>query len=263
MPITTKIVSFINAIPAPIAAPFRRDTWLANILRPLVNQVVPAEPTEVIVRSGHAAGLHLYIRPREEKFYWTGAYEEHTQDLLVRLLQPSMTFWDVGTHIGFLSMLAARIVGETGHVHSFEPMPENRARLQKAIAANGFSNISVHETALAAIPGAMTLHPGAHSTTWTLMAEHGDDRSVAVVCDTLDNVTDSYGVPDLIKIDVEGAEVDVLRGGIELLAMHRPRLLVEFHDDANLQTAKRLLPTYHFEQIENTYTPERTIWLLT
>src|ERR1017187_7387482 len=69
-------------------------------------------------------------------------YEPETKILLSNIIRPGMTFLDVGAHVGHYTLLAARLVGPTGHVYAFEPEPENYAILTKNIALNGYTNVT-------------------------------------------------------------------------------------------------------------------------
>lgn len=244
------IVTLLNVVPGPIAACFRHDALIARVLRPVVSRFVPAGPTWAVVRSGVARGLYLLIDPRNEKYYWSGTHEVAVQQALAGLLRPGITFWDVGAHIGFFSLFAARALGPTGWVHAFEPMEKNRARLAAGVEKNRFANVTLHDFALSARFERTMLRAHASSLMWTLVPERGGAEGVSVQCRTLDDCTNAFGPPDVIKIDAEGAEVDVLRGGWHLLSTLRPPLLVEFSDEALLDEARTLLPFYAFERLE-------------
>ena len=243
------MVTLLNAVPGPIAARFRHDALIARFLRPVVNRMVPAHPTWAVVRSGVARGLQLRIEPRHEKYYWSGTHEPRVQEALAGLLRPGMTFWDIGAHIGFFSLLAARALGPTGRVHAFEPMPSNRGRLMAGIARNRFANVTVHDVALSAScrPSVLRAHPS--SLMWALAPPQGQ-AGVSISCRTLDHCAAAFGLPDVIKIDVEGAELDVLRGGQRLLSTRRRSLVVEFSDDLVLKEARALLPLYTFARLD-------------
>ena len=245
----TKIVAIMNVIPPSIAASLRSNTFGAMVLRPLVNRLVPEAPTPIVVRSGLGKGLRLLIYPRSEKYYWSGTHETAVQQAVASILRPGMRFWDVGAHIGFFTLLGSRFVGDSGQVHSFEPMPRNRQRLAASIGMNDLENITVHDVALSATGGEAVLHAHKSSTMWTLMRERGEEQGLCVRCCTLDELARSVAPPHLIKVDVEGAEVDVLRGGLGLLSSARPRLIIEFSDDTLLAEARSLLPSYTFERL--------------
>lgn len=247
------LVSLLNRVPGPVAGAFRSDGLLARLARPVLRRLLPAGPTVVVVRSGPGQGLRFPIYPRTEKFYWTGAYERPVQDALARLLEPGMTFWDVGAHIGWISLLAARLVGEGGRVHAFEPLAENRARLAEAIELNSAGNVAVHAVAVAGESGEGLLRAHASTSMWSLGS---GGEGVPTPCRTLDELAAELGPPDVLKLDVEGVEVEALRGGRELLAGRHPVLLVEFSSDELLAQARALLSRYRFEQLA------RHHWLL-
>ena len=243
------VVGILNAAPAPVAGLFRSDARLGRLVRPWLNRLVPSRVTEVVVRSGHARGLKLLIDPRTEKFYWTGAHEVHVQDALVRLLRPGMTFWDVGAHIGFFTLLASRLVGAAGEVHAFEPLAENRSRLEAAVRANGCENVVVHELAVAERSGEVLLYGGEASVAWSLRPDGTEQRGVTVSARTLDELARALRPPDVLKIDVEQVELDVLRGGAELLSAHRPAILLEAAEEALAEEARALVPSYALERL--------------
>jgi FkbM family methyltransferase len=246
--VSARVVRLLNAVPGPVASSFGSGSVAARVTRPVLNRLLPAGRATVAVRSGAAQGIRLVVLPRREKYYWTGAYEIGVQDALVRLLRPGLTVWDVGAHIGFFTLLSARLVDPGGTVHAFEPMSANRERLEAGVRLNGAANVVVHDRAVAAVPGAGELHAHEHTTMWSLRGSGQGGERVDVL--TLDLLARELGPPDVVKIDVEGAEVDVLRGGADLLrGERRPALLVEFTDEAALVEGRALLTDYVSEHL--------------
>jgi FkbM family methyltransferase len=242
-------VSVVNRLPGPFAAPFRSGGLLARTVAPILEPLLPTEVTEVAVRSGPARGLRLQIDARREKYYWTGSYERAVQDTFAAVIRLGDVVWDVGAHIGFFSLLASRLVGPNGRVHAFEPVAANRARLLASLALNSATNVTVHDCALSDTSGEGILFPRGASSTWT-MVERGESKGTPIRCKTLDELVASGPPPTLVKIDAEGAEVDVLRGGLELTAKQHPKLLVEFHDEQLLAAGRELLPGYDFRPVD-------------
>jgi FkbM family methyltransferase len=242
-------VSVVNRVPSPLAAPFRSGGLLARAVAPVLEPLLPTGVTEVVVRSGPARGLRLQVDGRSEKYYWSGSYERAVQDTFEALLRPGDVVWDVGAHIGFFSLLASRLVGPSGRVHAFEPVAASRERLLTSLEWNIATNVTVHDCALSAIPGEGTLFSRGASATWT-MVERDEAEGVRIRCKTLDEFAASSPPPTLVKIDVEGAEVDVLRGSLDLIAKHSPKLLVEFHDEQLLAAGRELLPRYDFRLLD-------------
>jgi FkbM family methyltransferase len=242
-------ISLLNIIPAPIAARFRNQGLTATILRAIVHRTMTSDEVVAVVRSGHGRGIRLTLDPMREKYYWAGKHDVPVQDALVSILHPGSVFWDVGAHVGFFSILAARAVSPGGQVHAFEPMPHNRHRLERAVQLNRAESVVVHEFAMSDRNAPAELHGHSASAMWTLVAERGEFPGVDVACRTIDSLASDLGDPDAIKIDVEGAELDVLRGGLATIERSHPTLVVEFAVPEYVQTARRLLPAYSFERL--------------
>jgi FkbM family methyltransferase len=221
-------------------------------LRPLVNRAVPEAMTTVTVRSGPAAGLRLRIEPQLEKFYWTGGHDHEVQAALARVLREGMTCWDVGAHAGFMTLVASRLVGPQGRVVAFEPIEANRRRLEEHLALNGAENVTVVPLALADRSGAATMGERRESSfQWSLDGAREGRPSVNVELATVDDVAARLGVPDVLKIDVEGAELDVIRGARRTIASRRPRMLVEFLEEESMREAQEELPGYRFTRLDS------------
>ena len=241
------LVSLLNRVPAPVAGAFRSDGLLARLARPLLGRLLPAGLTTVVVRSGPARGLRFPIYPRSEKFYWTGTWEPHVQQALERTLAPGGRFWDVGAHVGFFALLAERLVQPGGEVTAFEPIPENCVRLRENIRLNRAA-VRVVSEALSHEPGVAQMQMRAGSSfMWTLECAADGSPTSAVTVSTLDANVDRYGRPDVVKIDAEGAEVEVLRGASALIAESKTTFLVEFTSDDLVESARALMPGYDFK----------------
>jgi FkbM family methyltransferase len=156
-----------------------------------------------------------------------------------------MIFWDIGAHIGFMSFIAARIVGPRGQVHAFEALPSNVARLKRAVQLNGFSNVTVHNLAVAASSGIRRFFPHGSSLMGSLTRENGGE-AISVQSRTMDELSASLGSPGLVKIDVEGAEVEILEGGKNILATGVP-LIIEISEQ--FERCRSLLPGYKLEHL--------------
>jgi FkbM family methyltransferase len=157
--------------------------------------------------------------------------EETVQEILNTQLKQGDLYVDVGANYGLHAMLAAHYVGETGRVFAFEPVPTNLRLLQRNLKLNGFQERSkVFPCALNSTGGEMvemTIEPGLSPA--ASLAENFNGSKIQVPTRTLDDCLDQEGaVPALIKIDVEGAEHEVLKGASETLKKGPP-LLVEVH----------------------------------
>jgi FkbM family methyltransferase len=151
--------------------------------------------------------------------------------LMDRVLRPGMTVLDVGANVGYNTVYAAARVGARGRVVALEPAADNFAVLQENIAANDLANVASHRLAAGAGAGVRRLFVrGDLSAVNSFYSEscYSDVTGVADV--TVVRLDDVWaGTPDLVKIDVEGAELEVLDGMTRLLASPEVRLIVEWH----------------------------------
>ncbi|HEY7119583.1 MAG TPA: FkbM family methyltransferase [Tepidisphaeraceae bacterium] len=170
-----------------------------------------------------------------------GLYELDTLRLIRRLLRPGQHLVDCGANIGYFTLAAARRVGPTGRVDAFEPDPVNRARLEKHLADNGSpSRVRVHAVALSDAPGEATLyHPtddGRNHGEASLFAPAGVATAAYTVRTArMDEALERS--PDLVKMDIEGAELAALRGMTRLLESDRPPMLIIEHNPESAAAA--------------------------
>ena len=197
------------------------------------------------VLRGPARGIRV---PLTEPRYLLGSYERPVQAVLAAHLRPGDVFWDVGAHVGFFTLLGSRLVGAGGRVHAFEPLPRNLRLLEAALAANRSTNVQVHELAVTSSTGTATLRGHRSSAMWSLMENEGTDERLTTPTTTLDDLLGSLEPPHVLKVDVEGVEYEVMRGGTLFLTEHRPLLVVEFFP-SSVPYARRLLPFYVFEEL--------------
>jgi len=165
-----------------------------------------------------------------------GRFEVQKHRAVLALLKPGMTFIDVGANKGDFGLLAAQIVGEKGRVLSFEPEPTNCHWIRKSVELNGYKNLVLYEAALADANEQSRLFLGKQSGWHTLMESMPNRNcgTIPITKRTLDSVLQETGSDrvDVIKIDVEGAEIAVLRGAVEALkANHDVLLLMDIHPD--------------------------------
>lgn len=163
-----------------------------------------------------------------------GLHEQQVQEALRRTLPPGGTFADVGAHVGFMSLVAARQVGARGRVVAIEPVPENAAAVRANAALNAMGQVTVIEAAAGASGGEAELIT-VEDTLWTRLASvgpHERERGRSVVRTVaLDELVagGELPLPDVVKIDVEGAELDVVEGMRALLAQGRTTVICEMH----------------------------------
>ncbi len=176
------------------------------------------------IKLGPAKGLRF--RGGDTAGYILGMSEPTVQRLLVAHLRPGDVYFDVGTHAGFLALLASRLVGDRGAVHCFEPVAGNVRVLEANLSANAIGNATVHQMALADRDGHTMMSIGSKAITAHFDAG-GSERVALARLDALPDLP----APHVIKIDVEGAESQVIAGGAALLERHLPVLVIEIHGD--------------------------------
>jgi FkbM family methyltransferase len=166
--------------------------------------------------------------------YLLGTAEPDMQAALKILVRPGMTVYDMGANVGFISMIAARLVGPQGRVVSFEPLPANARQIKYNASLNDFSHIAVREEAMSDEDGKAVFQTTDFPTTGRLdngSVNEAQAGEVLVAVRRLDAVIAEakLPLPDLIKMDVEGAEANVLKGASQTLATARPLMLIELH----------------------------------
>jgi FkbM family methyltransferase len=164
-----------------------------------------------------------------------GLYEVYKHKAIRSLLRPGNNFIDIGVNKGDFSLLAAKIVGEAGRVLSFEPEPTNVKWTKKSINLNGYDNIQLFEIALSEENGTATLYLGKKSGLHTLVPNQRARNcgTIKVRTKTLDRFLEEKEFDfsiDMIKIDVEGSEMQVLRGARRVLSENdNVMLLIDIH----------------------------------
>jgi len=190
--------------------------------------------------------------------YANGNYETRVEKTLSKHLRPGSVFYDVGAHIGVLSLVAARLVGTQGAVFAFEPDPTNAARIEEHVRRNGFEQIYILRRAVWSSGGRLrferafahsSLNQGAVATEEVLATSN----MIYVEATTLDHFVRKNAPPDLIKVDVEGGEASVLRGSERVFATKKPVLICEVHhEDASREVSRWLRErNYSFEWLVN------------
>jgi FkbM family methyltransferase len=155
-----------------------------------------------------------------------GTYEREQTRLFQEHIRPGATVLDVGAHVGYYTVLAAVLAGESGRVHAFEPNPANAEFLRRHVRINALGNVRVEQAAVSDRAGTARFDFGTGSGTGHL----ADAGALEVRTLRLDDHCAEHALaPTAIKIDVEGAETAVLAGGRATLGRHRPVLFLSTH----------------------------------
>lgn len=170
---------------------------------------------------------------------WLGTYEREKQAIVAALLRPDEVAFDVGANVGLYTLLASRRVGPGGRVVAFEPLPGNLDYLRRHLELNDVRNVEVVAAAVGRAAGRASFLAARSRSMGRL--DGGGGLDVEVV--RLDSLLESGRVPPprLVKMDIEGGEVDALLGAEVLLRVHRPIVLLATHGWEKHQECCRLL----------------------
>jgi FkbM family methyltransferase len=193
-----------------------------EVFYPIRNLILRDKPLTIL-----AGGQSFVLSPRGAVplGIWSGLWFERRElDFVVSALQPGMTFVDVGANVGFFSIPAAKKL-KTGTVLAFEPCRWTYDRLLENVRLNGVTNLLAFHSALGDYEGKATMHvnvAGRDGLNTLGRPTHEDSRVVGtetVPMATLDDYLRKRSIysVDVMKIDVEGAELFVLRGATSLL----------------------------------------------
>ena len=146
-------------------------------------------------------------------------------------VRPGVTVLDVGANIGAYTLLFATWAGPSGRVVAFEPSPHSAEGLREHLRLNGVADrVEIVQAAVSNAEGTAWFDCSGPSGANALISEARGGGAITVNTTTLDAYCESRGLrPSVIKVDVEGAELDVLRGGRRTLAQPGLDIFVEFH----------------------------------
>ena len=203
----------------------------------------PLRRTALPILAGNGRGLRVTVGESVIRIATRG--ERQIEDTLLGLLSPGDVFYDVGANIGWYSLLAARKVGPHGRVLAFEPNVENAFYAHRNAQTNSFDHMTVLPIAVSDTDGWLTfllkgscesrLDKDDTQTQSERRAKHKREHLIkgrtTVPVVTLDSFVQQTSLPPptVVKIDVEGAEVGVLRGMRGVLGDAKPSVLIELH----------------------------------
>jgi FkbM family methyltransferase len=196
---------------------------------------VPAESACLLVgKQEHTQKLMLLM------FQEGMAYEQWTSCLAFGALREGDIAIDVGAHVGYFSMLFRLGVGPSGTVYAFEPMPETYRRLLRNVMSNGFVNLLPLPLAVAERSGSAEFYIDSQNEgESSLLGWRPGIHSCTVQVTSLDDIfRDALPKrPRLLKLDAEGVEMNILRGGKRFFDTHAPDLVICEHNSGALMAA--------------------------
>jgi len=185
--------------------------------------------------SGPGKGLWWQHSHQGVHSYWRGTYEPEMQTALARLLSPGMVFWDIGAQCGFFSLLAASQVGPKGGVYSLEPNEDNVEVIHRQKQLNRIKHWNIRQAALWTHSNDVSLELRGPLT--SQITRNPAALTPLGLCTvpsvTLDGLLSAWPVPDVIKMDIEGAEEAVFKNFIASGFPEKTLILMEIHGQAS------------------------------
>lgn len=204
---------------------------LLNLTR---DWIIPKDPI-VVFETKYPFRLKTnLVNPEHQYLYFYGTHDErYVITKLLKIITPGDICWDIGANIGFYTCLLASQVEGTGAVVAFEPAAHTFGYLCENVSLNYFSNVTAVNKGLGNKIEQRHLYYSEAALaegTASLKYTNGHSTAERVTLDTIDNLIGELPIPNFIKIDVEGYQLEVLRGGEHCLKMHAPLLMAELKD---------------------------------
>lgn len=202
---------------------------------------------------GPAKGLRYKINAISGLSPIFGYEERHVQKTLVKLVKKDMVVYDVGANWGLFTILLSRLVGERGHIYSFEPIPYNAELIKDNLNSNNMHNVYIILKAVSDSTGMKHFDVSKGYKMGHLIEDRANNGiySIQVDCIALDDFvfSENNPSPQLIKIDVEGSESKVLDGASRLIDKFKPIIVCELHNPTQDVLVGKILIKHHYGAI--------------
>ena len=198
---------------------------------------------------GPIRGRKLFMSPQISPRMWFGIDEPWIARLCKSQLRQNSVVYDIGAHIGYTTVLFAHYLQGTGAVHAFEILPSTAKLLQNTVEANQFQNVVIHAVGLGAEEAIQHLTIGSTAMTSIRAAKREGQRTERCKVVVLDRYRREQRLPRpaLMKVDIEGAEIQFLHGSLDLINECQPKLIIEFHSKDLLQQGYILLTSLGYQ----------------
>lgn len=219
-------------------------TVLLRGARLLLHAATRSAPVFPLTPGGPMLTVPADLRYTSVTAFMLRAWVEPELYHLPHWLAPGAVFLDVGANIGLFALRAAILVGPSGRVIAVEPAEVSADRLERNLALNAMTHVTVVRAALSDREGEAELRHvelGNDPQAWSIIPEAGGAGAEKVRTTTLDALAEAQGLTrlDLVKLDVEGAEPMIVAGGRATLTRFRPTIIFEVNSPPSLARADR------------------------
>ena len=213
-----------------------QNIWGAREKISFLNFPLPCLLAHKILYLAYGDGMGLML-------FFKRPYEENEREFVYKFLKPGMTFFDVGANQGIYTLLAGKQVGKKGKVFSFEPVPSQLKKLKRNLKINRISNVIAEPLAVGIKNGTTNMYVCLNGdealSSLHLPSEDINSKKdvILVKITTIDEYVKKNNIKniDFVKIDVEGGELNVLKGMAETLKTIRPVFMCEVQDKRTIQ----------------------------
>jgi len=233
------------------------QTFLGRLLR-LPLHLIPSD-AELRILYGPLRGKK-WIAGAGNNACWVGTYEIERLRAFANAISPGATVYDIGANVGIYTLLAATKAGPSGTVYSFEPLDSNLQHLERHLKLNGVQNCNVLKVAVSNVNGMRRFCAASWDFSMGRLSPEGEIQVPSVTLDSCVYGEKNLRPPDVMKIDVEGAELEVLQGAERIIAERHPVIFVEVHgtkehaDCCALLSLKGYHVAEHYGWLTATYT---------
>ena len=187
-------------------------------------------------------GSKIYLDFQDEGISRDLLKDDNREYLSIKTMQQELgsgdIVVDIGANIGYYALLEARLVGDKGKVYAVEPVAHNLELLKKNIGLNNYKNMEVFQFAIGNENKTASMYIS-NKSNWSSMIKSElisgtiiEEKSVGMI--TLDKFLENKPWPDLIRMDVEGYEVEIIEGMTKFLKSNKPlKIFMEIHDSRN------------------------------
>lgn len=213
--------------------PFSRE-----VLKPIVNTIKP----NYVIAGGHKIYIDKLDETISQELLLSRQWEEFESEIFAKNIRPGDVVIDIGAHIGWYTLLAAKLVGPKGKVYAFEPDTTNFNLLEKNIIANGYKNVQSVKMAVTNTAGRAKLFLNNENTgDHHIFATEEIRESITIQTTTLDKYfTRANKTIGLIKMDIQGSEMNALIGAKNILKKNNNlKIITEFQPASILQSGHK------------------------